>query len=198
MSSSVPVSLGRFLFRYRSFLPAVVYLLLLVLRPQPFPKPWLLYTAGALSVAAGASLRLWAIAKIGKRARTRKDKARVLVVWGPFAITRNPLYIANMLTGSGFFLVFGLPWYLPIYLFLAGTFYSFIVRYEESLLVEKFGNRYRRYMRLVPRWIPDSVPAGAFSGSSYSASDVLRWERSYIGLLVLGVLCLAAKRFLYP
>ncbi len=188
------VATGRFFFRYRSYLPVSIYLVMLFLPRIPFPRPALLWGAGAVCVAFGVWLRLWAIRHIGKRARTRSDKARFLMETGPFAMTRNPIYIANMATGCGFCFAFELVWYVPVYLFLIGGFYSLVVRYEEDFLVKKFGAAYTGYALLVPRWLPDIKHHRTGMGGTFQWSEVLRWERSFVGIVILGVAAAVARR----
>ena len=185
---------GRFFFRYRSYLPVAVYLAMLFLPRIPFPRPALLWAAGAACVASGIWLRLWAIRHIGKRARTRSDKARFLIETGPFAMNRNPLYVANLATGCGFCFAFELAWYVPVYLFIMGGFYSFVVRYEEDFLIKKFGAAYTAYAARVPRWLPDIKRHRIGTGGTFQWGEVLRWERSFVVIVILGVAAAAARR----
>lgn len=186
------VSIGRNFFRYRSYVPVAIYLAMLFLPRVPFPLPVLLWAVGGMLVACGIGIRLWAIRHIGKRARTRKDKARFLISGGPFAMVRNPLYIANAVTGCGFCMALELPWYLPVYIFLIGIFYSLIVRYEENFLTLKFGRDYRLYAARVPRWIPN-ISRPPVPESVFSWTEVLRWERSFIGLIAVGLVSVIMK-----
>lgn len=189
---SPSVSFGRFLFKYRSYVPVGIYVTMLLMPRNPFQFPALLWLTGAAIAGAGILLRLWAIRHIGKRARTTKDKARFLIATGPFALTRNPLYIANIFTGTGFCLLYGLPWYVPVYLFLIGAFYHFIVLYEEDLLVSLFGRQYVRYSATVSRWIP-ILRAPPPSQNMFPWMQVMRWERSFIGIILFGALATLAR-----
>lgn len=190
------VSIGRVCFKYRSYLPVSIYLAMLFLPRSPFPLPMLLWAVGGILIAFGIGIRLWGIRHIGKRARTRKDKARFLIAGGPFAMVRNPLYIANTATGCGFCMAFELPWSLPPpYIFLIGTFYSFIVRYEENFLTLKFGRDYRLYAARVPRWIP-KLSRPPVAESTFSWAEVLRWERSFIGIIAVGLVSAIMKGIL--
>ncbi len=188
------IEIGRFFFRYRSYLPVAVYLPILFLPRLPFSRPDLLWAAGAACVAFGVWLRLWAIRHIGKRARTRSDKARFLIETGPFVMSRNPLYVANMATGCGFCLAFELVWYVPVYLFLMGAFYSLVVRYEEDFLIKKFGAAYTGYLVRVPRWIPDIKRHRPGTADTFRWSEVLRWERSFVGIVILGAAAAITRR----
>ncbi len=188
------VTVGRFFFRYRSYLPVAVYLAMLSLPRIPFPRPALLWAGGAASAASGIWLRLWSIRHIGNRARTRGDKARFLIETGPFAMSRNPLYIANMATGCGFCFAFELSWYVPVYLFLMGGFYSLVIRYEEDLLIKKFGTAYSIYAARVPRWLPDIKRHRTGTGGIFQWGEVLRWERSFVGIVILGAVAAAVRK----
>ncbi len=190
------IGLGRALFRYRSYAPVAIYLAMLVLPRVPFPRPPLLWAAGAVTAACGAALRLWAIRQIGKRARTTGDKARYLITSGPFSLCRNPLYVANILTGCGFCAALELHPYIPVYVALIGTFYSLVIRYEEDLLVQKFGLVYLRYAARTPRWAPLFRAPTPAPGGAFPWGQVLRWERSYFGILLAGVAAVTIKRIL--
>jgi len=77
---------------------------------------------------------------------------------GPFAVTRNPLYIGNILLWCGFALTARLPWMAPVTALLLGAEYSAIVGWEERQLASRYGDEYRAYAALVPRWIPNVLP----------------------------------------
>jgi len=72
---------------------------------------------------------------------------------GPFARMRHPLYFSSMLLYVAL-LVFN-PTVLSILIFaVIFAFYNFIAGHEEKILIEKYGDAYREYMKAVPRWFP--------------------------------------------
>ncbi len=72
---------------------------------------------------------------------------------GIFNRVRHPVYL-----GSALFYVGLIAMTLSIasvVVCLAGmVFYNSIAAYEEKLLLERFGDEYRKYMSEIPRWIP--------------------------------------------
>ena len=145
------------------FLTAGLYLFDLWRRaPQPAAVAWSL----AL-VLPGLWLRGYAAGYVKKN--------RELTVTGPYAHTRNPLYLGSMLIAAGFAVAL-LSW--PIALLLAGGFaviYIPVIASEERFLRGAFPE-FDAYCRLVPRLVPRLTPAtqsgaestsGAFSLSLY-------------------------------
>ena len=118
-------------------------------------KPGLV--VGALLLAAGLTLWAWCIVLFWKGRGTPVpfNPPRELVVLGPYAWVRNP-----MLTGV-FGCLFGLGFYLhslsmvllwtPVFLVLNVIAVKLI---EEPELERRFGESYREYSRLVPRFFP--------------------------------------------
>jgi protein-S-isoprenylcysteine O-methyltransferase Ste14 len=104
--------------------------------------------------AAGELIRLWAVRHIGTVSRTRSERLGPLVTTGPFALTRNPLYIGNIALWTGFAVVARLLWLAPIVVVLLAAEYHAIVRWEERLLESRLGDAYRDYVARVPRWLP--------------------------------------------
>jgi len=109
----------------------------------------------------GNLMRLWGVGHMGATARVRKPVVRKLIYTGPYELSRNPLYIANigMLTGLGL-ASSGLLGAGAMFVFAAG-FYGLIVRYEENFLAEKLGEIYRSYRNRVPRWLGEAAPVHA-------------------------------------
>lgn len=172
---------GAWLFRNRGWLPVPLIVGLFVLRPSGWA--W-----GLPVLAAGEALRLWAVGHIGLPSRTRGADVGPLVDTGPYARTRNPLYLGNQLLFLGLGLVFW-PGALVVTPLLA-LHYAFIVRWEEANLAERLGAPYRDYCARVPRWLPTG-PGRA--GGGWSAARALRSERTTLVLLGL-VLGLAVAR----
>ena len=98
--------------------------------------------------AAGRELgRNWSLV-----ARVRED--HVLVTTGPFALVRNPIYLAMMLMmiAAGFALGHLVNLLVAVPLFILAT--ALRVAREERLLREQFGAAFDDYAARVPRLIP--------------------------------------------
>ena len=128
------------------FLAAALYLFELWRRaPQPAAVAWSL----AL-VLPGLWLRAYAAGYVKRN--------RELTVTGPYAHTRNPLYLGSMLIAGGFALAL-LSW--PVALVLAVGFlviYVPVIASEERFLCATFP-QFDAYSRSVPRLIPRLTPA---------------------------------------
>jgi protein-S-isoprenylcysteine O-methyltransferase Ste14 len=72
---------------------------------------------------------------------------------GVFSVVRHPIYLAEMLLYLGF-LMFSLSLAASVVWAVGVAFFHYISRYEEKLLVARFGEAYETYMREVPMWIP--------------------------------------------
>lgn len=127
-----------------------------------FEKPWfgeaqvvtaalpVLLALGGYLLFDGAARELgrnWSLV-----ARVRED--HVLVTGGPFALVRNPIYLAMMLmmTAAGFALGHLVQLMIAVPLFILAT--ALRVAREERLLRERFGEAFDDYAARVPRLIP--------------------------------------------
>jgi protein-S-isoprenylcysteine O-methyltransferase Ste14 len=186
---------GGWLFRRRSWIPAPIALILLLV-PSPSPvSPGLLWSGRAL-VLTGEFLRLWAVRHIGVISRTRADRLGPLVATGPFARVRNPLYIGNMALWVGFAATAGLGWLVPPILLLLAVGYHAIVRWEERLLETRLGEAYRTYAARVPRWVPRLARGQTGTGSSATVfpwAHTLYSERGTLIAVAIGYLLLWFK-----
>ena len=76
-----------------------------------------------------------------------------LLMAGPFSWSRNPLYVAYVVTlcgcalASGSWLALGCP------LLGFGVLNGLIIPIEELCMAEEFGDAYRRYCQQVRRWL---------------------------------------------
>ena len=109
-----------------------------------------LWPLGILVFLIGFTIRLWAQQHLHYRLRVRKH----LTITGPYKFVRNPVYIGNVLIALGATLVSELVWMVPITFLWYVIIYGFVIRHEESHLLEKYGEAYRAYMSEVPRWVP--------------------------------------------
>jgi protein-S-isoprenylcysteine O-methyltransferase Ste14 len=123
------------------FLVAALYLLELVLRPPHLAAiAW-----SVVLVVPGLWLRGYAAGTVKKN--------RQLTVTGPYAYTRNPLYLGSMLIAAGFALAL-LNWLVGLVLVLGFlAIYVPVIASEERFLRATFPE-FDEYSRRVPRLVP--------------------------------------------
>lgn len=112
---------------------------------------------GFVIVLIGEFFRLWGVSYAGSETRTTGDVGGTyLVISGPFAHVRNPLYFGNILiyTGIGVMSMALYPYLLIIAILFFIWQYQTIIKEEETYLKNKFGKHYEDYYNSVPRWIP--------------------------------------------
>ncbi len=100
----------------------------------------------------GEVLRVWASGHI--------EKTRSLATGGPYAHTRNPLYLGSVLMAAGLVIAMASPWVaLAATLYLV-AFYPSAIRGEAAFLSGKFGSAYAEWAAAVPLFWPRLRPAG--------------------------------------
>jgi protein-S-isoprenylcysteine O-methyltransferase Ste14 len=70
-----------------------------------------------------------------------------------FGVVRHPIYLSEILLYLGF-LILSLSLVAGVVWLVAFGFLHAISRYEERLLLARFGEEYERYKRDVPMWVP--------------------------------------------
>lgn len=85
--------------------------------------------------------------------RGMKNLPIKLLDTGPYAITRNPMYLGHLVFTAGLALALRSPLAL-VALVERWRRFDARVRADETRLVELFGDEYRAYLRRVPRWLP--------------------------------------------
>ncbi len=121
---------------------------------RPIPGP-VAQPVGAILMVLGLWVGGWG-ERTMKRAGTNVRPslpALVLVTAGPFAYSRNPLYLSVIALYAGITLVVNAVW--PFLLLVPAVLVAHfgIVRREERYLDAKFGDAYRGYAARVRRWI---------------------------------------------
>jgi protein-S-isoprenylcysteine O-methyltransferase Ste14 len=111
--------------------------------------------AGGAVMALGVGLDLWAMRTMRRhRANILPHRAATaLVTDGPFAVSRNPIYLANTLLLAGAGLLFGNAWLLPAALGQMALVDRMAIRREEAHLATRFGAAWAAYAADVPRWL---------------------------------------------
>ena len=94
------------------------------------------------------------MASIGLAVVFGKQRAQPVVIrQGLFAIIRHPIYLSEILAYLGLLLI-NISLAAVLVWTIAIGFLHYISRYEERLLLERFGEEYASYMREVPMWLP--------------------------------------------
>src|SRR5947207_6106320 len=136
---------GRVLFRWRSFTPLLLVLVALPLlwnRRGPASPLWTV--AGLLLCACGQALRAWVLGVVpdGTSGQNERLIATDLNTEGPYALTRNPLYLGNLLITLGVCAIAHDAILTALVACLFATQYRAIIAAEEAFLREKFGARF--------------------------------------------------------
>ena len=140
------------------------------------PSTRSLWIGGAIALP-GSLLRLWAAGHI--------EKGRVLTQSGPYALTRNPLYLGSFLMALGIILGGQGYWLLPIFGVFFAVFYIPVMKAEELELFSGYGEQFTEYSKRVPLFFP-SLGSGGNAASAFLWSRVIRnrEHRTIAGLVV--------------
>lgn len=147
---------GNFFFKYRSYTP-LPFLILMLLYANPN-----IYTilVGLILIFIGEFIRIWANAWAGSETRsTGGVGGTFLVINGPYAYVRNPLYIGNIIIYFGLGVMSNAIFpYLQIIALIYFLYqYYEIVKEEEKFLMGKFGEDYKDYCEKVNRFLPKFI-----------------------------------------
>jgi len=138
------------------------------------------------SIALGAVVMVFGIL-LRARAAGHVQKDKVLTVTGPYAYTRNPLYLGSILLAIGFAVAAQNVWIGVVMVTLFLAIYFPIIRAEEEYLRATFDG-YDAYMKAVPRLLPRLTAAQLQTesdGFSMQRYRKLREYNSIIGAVVL-------------
>lgn len=116
--------------------------------------------AGALVLLPGLLLRGFASGHV------QKDKE--LTTSGPYAYTRNPLYLGSLILAAGFAIAARSGWVVAIMLLIFAAIYVPVIAGEERYLRKTFP-AYEDYARHVPRMFPRFTRYGG-QQSAYSSA----------------------------
>jgi hypothetical protein len=155
---------------------------LLLLIPYLYLVSDPLFWPGVGALAVGELMQLWAAANL--------DKNNTVASTGPYAFTRNPMYIGRFFVGLAFVLWLSIRWYLlPVYIVAYWLYVHPRVLREEERLVEGLGQPYADYCRQVSRWLPTRRLAGgralSWSWASVNRNHQLRVTAGVLGVFVL-------------
>ena len=112
-------------------------------------------TVGGVLLAASVALAGWSISTMFRAGENPDPRhpTNALVDTGPFAYSRNPIYIAFVLGGIGIAVGIDSVFVLAAVLIGAIALDRLVIVREEKYLSKLFGDEYRRYTARVRRWI---------------------------------------------
>ena len=83
----------------------------------------------------------------------KEQKNAEVIRKGAFNFVRHPIYLGEILLYLGM-LILSLSLAAVVVWVVTIVFLHFISRFEEELLLERFGESYKQYMQEVPMWFP--------------------------------------------
>lgn len=167
-------------FRVRLSYPLAVVVLLFA---RPTPKHILL---GAFLGMYGLLIRAYAAGFL--------DKQRTLAVTGPYAQTRNPLYLGSAVLALGAAIAMR-SWISAALLAAYFTVvYTVVMRREEAELRVQHGEAFDEYARSVPLFFPRLTPAKT-SGASAGSFTLAQYRKNHEYQAAIGFLLLIAVLF---
>lgn len=159
---------GTWLFRYRSFIPAVlllagIYIWLrselhpgnLWMKAEPFDGLYLLFCV--IVTLAGFAIRIYTVGHTPVNTSGRNAKYQIadeLNTTGIYSTVRHPLYLGNFFMWLGPVLLTGHIWFILVVCLAYWIYYERIMYSEEQFLRRKFGETYTRWAEKVPAFIP--------------------------------------------
>ncbi|MGA7853094.1 MAG: isoprenylcysteine carboxylmethyltransferase family protein [Candidatus Acidiferrales bacterium] len=120
---------------------------------------------------AGLGLIIRAIAA----GHLRKD--RELATTGPYARTRNPLYLGSLFLAIGFAIAGHSWWAASLVLVYFAVFYYAVMRNEEGDLRARFGVLYDQYAARVPLFLPNFFDSGRVAPADVAPEQAFSWTQ---------------------
>ncbi len=164
---------------------ALVYLAL----ASPTPH-WI--ASGAALAGFGLIIRALAAGHL------RKD--RELATSGPYARTRNPLYLGSAFMAVGFAVAGHSWWAGGVVVIYFAVFYYAVMKNEEADLLVRFGTSFENYAQKVPLFFPTLLGGGYQGSPETGMGQNFSWDqygrnREYRALIgTIGALAVVWRR----
>ncbi len=184
---------GNWLFRWRSYLPLLMLVLLLIAildydylyNSQTLTAIWNVFCI--LVSFSGLVVRVITLGHTpgGTSGRTtRGQEAKTLNTTGVYSTVRHPLYLGNFLNGLGIAMFAHNFWLILVYILVFWLYYERIMYAEEAFLIRSFGQSYQVWAEKTPAFIPN---LGLYSPPvlPFSVKTVLKREYSGFFAIIL-------------
>ena len=152
---------------------------------------WQSIVLGSALISPGLLIRALASGHVRKNEQ--------LTTSGPYAHTRNPLYLGSLLIGIGFAVASRSPWVAVLLVVMFVAIYVPVIQDEERFLRGRFPE-FAEYERRVPRMLPRIHPAridgerGEFSFDLYLKHREWNALLGAAGMIVILILELVLRR----
>jgi protein-S-isoprenylcysteine O-methyltransferase Ste14 len=159
------VEQGKWLFRWRSFLPLLIILLVLPALRDPvftgvdgafdFEEVWEIICVAVAFF--GLAIRAYTIGHVpaGTSGRnTKTQRADALNTTGIYSVVRHPLYVGNFFIWLGVAMSVRSWWLMLVFVLLFALFYERIIFTEEEYLRQEYGKAWEKWAAETPLFIP--------------------------------------------
>jgi protein-S-isoprenylcysteine O-methyltransferase Ste14 len=111
--------------------------------------------AGVVVFLIGAVIAAWGLLLFYRQRTTTTpgEVSKLLVTWGPYRFTRNPMYVGLTLAYIGEAGILKQAWPLALLPFVLLYIQFIVVPLEEKRLSTAFPREYPQYCRSVRRWL---------------------------------------------
>jgi len=155
---------GMFAIRVIAFLLLITWLVLYAINPRwmqvlGFPLPgWLRWAGFALGLLS-LGLWTWTQRELDTQwsAQLQLREEHHLVTSGPYTRMRHPLYTAMCGWGVSLALVTANWVFVAMAVAVFAVFFARVPR-EEQMMIERFGDQYRQYMKKTGKFFPKLFP----------------------------------------
>ena len=114
-----------------------------------YQSPWLGYGIGWPLIVIGIGICVWSVIEAKEMDIADPD---TLLKSGPYAFSRNPMYVGWTLIYLGISLAANSFWILALLPIVLLYIHFMDIRKEEQYLDEQFGDEYRQYRKQVRRY----------------------------------------------
>jgi protein-S-isoprenylcysteine O-methyltransferase Ste14 len=133
---------------------------------------WLSIVIGAVVAFIGVAIRAAASGHVKKNAELTKT--------GPYAHTRNPLYVGSIVIAAGFAIAAMSTWVVVVLALMFVLIYLPVIRSEEAFLRGTFAE-FDEYCQRVPRLLPRFTRA--YEGTGTFSRELYLKHREYNALI---------------
>ncbi|MBK8854370.1 MAG: DUF1295 domain-containing protein [Saprospiraceae bacterium] len=191
---------GNFLFRYRSYLPLLLFppAFWVMAYNQKLHPDWFstsqVTTLEIFAIAicfVGLLIRVLTIgytpANTSGRNTAQGQVADTINKTGIYSLVRHPLYVGNFFMWLGIAILPGELWFVLTFVLIYWLYYERIMFAEEQFLIRKFGDAYTQWSKSTPAFVP-KLSSWKSPTISFSWKKVLKKEKNGLFAIFLIVL----------